>query len=84
MREPPAAALTDGAFIGLVKRIAFFAWLVALVLGLCSGLARRFFGHELLADVLLAMAWCAGGVFVICWLVLAVSMLILMASRFTR
>ncbi len=82
-QERTRAAVTDDAIISRTKRVAFCAWGVALVLGLGSGVARHF-GREMLADVLLALVWCAGGVFVICWLVLAISMLILMASHFTH
>ncbi|WP_162250392.1 hypothetical protein [Pseudoxanthomonas sp. Root630] len=82
-QERTRRAVTDDVIIGRAKRVAFCAWGVALVLGLSSG-AARYAGRDMLADVLFALVWCAGGVFVICWFVLAISTLILIASRFTH
>ena len=73
----------DGALIKKGQRYAFIAWLCALLLGVASWGARAFELHGA-ASLLMTGVWIAGAVFVLCWLFLAVSMLLLFISQFGR
>ena len=73
---------TDARLISRGKRYAFIAWLSAMGFGLLSG-GARVYGLDGLASILMVAVWIGGFVFVICWLFLAVSMLILMFNHFS-
>ena len=78
----PIVTATDASLINRAKRYAFIAWLTAVILGLLSWSARSF-DLDGLAFALLLAVWIAGAAFVICWLFLAVSGLILMFNHFS-
>ncbi|KQY51922.1 hypothetical protein [Lysobacter sp. Root494] len=71
---------TDAGLITRAKRFAFIAWLAALSLGLLSWGARVLDFHGLASALMLAV-WVAGAAFVVCWLFLAVSALILVFNH---
>ena len=73
---------SDASLINRAKRYAFIAWLTALILGLLSWGARAL-DLDGVAFALLLAVWIAGAAFVICWLFLAVSALILLFSKFS-
>ena len=73
---------TDAGLINRAKRYAFIAWLSALVLGLLSWGARAL-DLDGVAFALMLAVWIAGAAFVICWLFLAISALILLFNSFS-
>jgi len=74
-------ALTDADIIKGTKRGALFSWLAALLFGLMSWGARSL-GLETMASALFALVWIAVAGFLISWLILAISIVVLLAGKF--
>ena len=73
---------TDASLIVRVKRYSLIAWFATLVLGLSSW-GANFIEFHALASFLFAGAWITGAAFIVCWLFLAVSALVLLFNHFS-
>ena len=70
----------DATLITRPRRGAFIAWLAALAFGLLSWGAKAL-DLQTLASALMVAVWIAGAAFFVCWLLLAVSALVLVFNR---
>ena len=78
----PTLTATDTSLITRTRRYAFIAWLAALIFGLLSWGAKAL-DLQVLASALMVVVWIAGAAFFVCWLLLAVSVLVLVLNRFS-
>jgi hypothetical protein len=72
----------DANLITRAKRCAFIAWFTALGFGLLS-LGAWALDLQTLASALMVVVWVAGAAFVVCWLFLFVSTLVLVFNHFS-
>jgi hypothetical protein len=75
--------MSDAAIVNGTKKFAFASWLGAVVCGLSSWVARAN-DLDATASILFGLVWLFALVFVLCWVVLAISALVLIFVELRR